>query len=427
MHFALRSSIFISAILFLSSCSKKEDLSLYLPSSPKNLVQIDLPSLKSKAITWETIKEMFSNRGSGSADYSIDLDRKAYLFADDIERPVVLIPINSKDDFEKAVLGNSKETVQTNNGFSYIKTNFQHQTITLAWKEGIAVCCKSPEQLANLKSSNTSCETLKKLGDNDIEGVFNYAFSNQLKSEIYSSINFGDGRIDVNIKADDNIKPLIEQATLSSLDANNLAFENTNALLSIGATINPALLQQYLNPILPFLSQYHLITQSQFQELSPYFDGRIYFNLKKEQANPVAQLAFGIKKSTNTTLNTVFKTWQYDTQTQFHHFNNQYVYKTSDYLLFSNSTDIITKSETSPDLLSIQLDKNLLNESVFDLPKLMFNSRWVSSFPFEKIDLSLKEEQNQLNLRLTLNATNKELNSLLAFSKWLKSLENDEI
>jgi hypothetical protein len=427
MNFALRTSIFISVILFLSSCGKKEDLSLYLPNAPKNLVQIDLPSLKSKAITWESMKEMFSNLGSGSADYSIDLDRKAYLFADDIQNPVLLIPIDSKDDFEKAVVGNSKETVQTINGFSFIKTNFQHQKVTLAWKEGIAVCCKSPEQLAKLKTSSTSCETLKKLGNKDIEGVFNYTFSNQLKSEIYSSITFGDGRIDVNIKADDNLKPFIEHATLSSLDANNLAFENTNALLSIGANVNPTLLQQYLSPILPFLSQYNLITQNQFQELSPYFDGRIYFNLKKEQANPVAKLAFGVKKSTDTTLNAIFKTWKYDTQTQFHQLNNQYVYKTFDYLLFSNSPDIVTKSETSPDLLSIQLDKNLLNESVFDLPKLMFNSRWVSSFPFEKIDLNLKEEQNQLNLRLTLNSSNKELNSLLAFSKWLKSLENDEI
>ncbi len=421
--------------LFLFSCNSKENLSEYIPKDAKSVAQIDLPGLKYKALTWETIKEYLSSSHSKNLDFSIDLGRKAYMYSvSDVANFVALVPIESVEDFEKAILSKNKSTVLELNGFKYIDIEFMsNQRLFIAWKKDFAVFCASKNEIQKIAKQNTFHSCLQTFGKHDVEAIIEYSLGNSIVTKIQSSVDFNDGQLLLNLKNDENLTQKLTNYVVMNDATTSLAFKNDSSIFSLSAHLNADLLSSTLSMCMPFLEKYGAIEPLQYEKIKPFLDGRFYLGLSslKQKNAPSSQLkmGFGLTTSFNST-DPLFATMHLDakTNTFVSSNNHQAIRSTRECILFANDLDFISDKLPTHNIISLNVKKELLDEPSFELLKLFFGASVIESIPFSEIKTATKKDKNLFITKVELEFKESEKNSLLSLLKWAENYgKQDEI
>ena len=420
------SFVFLMAGVF--SCTKRTDLSTLVPNEATGVGKVNLPSIKSKVLTWELVQEyLFSESGEEEhVDWAIDLDREAFFYTTSSAR--LLIPVTSTKSFEKAITTSTGSAVQTLDDYKYV----YYEKLYICWKGSYVVVSPDLDFMSEVKPEQKSA-FLSDLEKMDADVTFSYDgatfFNKELKANCL--VNFEEGNIRVVSKGDLNLHEVLKEFFLTDLS-------NIHGLdKEYSASLNVPLQKQYLSKAmtfsLPILQANGLLFQEQYNSFSPYLDGRVQFGLEKEPLNDKiqkAQLVLGTTKGFAPVFDSlIVKNWVLDHQTGFYKDleNFQCVKLENDLLILSNSNTSVSFSDQTS-LFSFDITREAIKDDYLLYPKILFGAEAVDLFPIHEVLLESSIDNEEMSTSFNVLFTDRENNSLVTLFKYLTLIQNrDEI
>lgn len=438
----IRMKLFYSltiTLLFLA-CSPKEKVEAHIPTSYSGITKINLPRMKDKLLSWELIKNyiLSSNSDKEDLNFSLDLNRPAYIGHNkNFDTISVFFPIDNEAEFETLVNTLKEEDIKKTNGYKSVKIKPLLNTFHyMHWSKDVAILSSTKNHFSYSKDCTNINTNLTQLSsDNyDISSILISPINEGKESTIRHYTDFENGHISMIIDGDQVTKDYFIDSIAKKITAKKtLCFTTDSCILGLSTKIEPKALDKNIKFVLPYLQQYGLMFSEQYENMKPHFDGRIYLGVSKLKISkgllPEAKIVFGMKEGYRQDLDTSDlkeMTQCPDSDYLVDNEQFQYVLPEKDYIIYSNHNESNTELLNRPTLLNFQVNKEVINEQLFTIPRSYFGNELIDNFPFANIEFDVHEKEKHLESCLIIRFKDQEKNSLETMLNYMKLIKNKE-
>ena len=184
---------------------------------------------------------------------------------------------------------------------------------------------------------------------------------------------------------------------------------------------------------LPYLQQYGVLFDDQFEDITPYLDGRIYLGLSQLKRGkgsvPKAKIAFGVTQNYKYKLDTTLLS-EMTKCTNSEYYSDidkfQYILPKKDYIIYSNHEELNTPLLKSSTMFNLHINHKLINEDLFNQPKMLFGNDAVDHFPVKTIEIEVHKKATHLETTISIKCKNENTNSIETILNYIEILGNKE-
>jgi len=431
----LRSSLllYIIAFFLFSSCSKEEDYVRYIPHDVSSLGKVNVPALKSKALTWDLVYDyLFSSNSEESTDWGVDIDRSIYFYQSSSDHLQILIPLSNSKSFEDAFKKNTESTIN--------KINFPIiDEFSIGWNSNVLILSTQKTFFDDLKLCTNPNQYLQNIIDKEDDLTMRVTPSKFFDDSAYVSVagNFNTGDFTLDIEGSNYLEKALDSILIPSPIKKNYSFFTDSCIAGLSTNINPYHLDILIKGILPQLDEYSVLHNEQYELIKPYLDGRIYLGVSEIKLQtgviPEVKISFGLnsnhKKVIDSTFLNNFQKTENGSPYLMNKESSQYLFLGEDFIIFSNHSEENANKEIKNTILNLQLEKSAVNEKLMRLASIFYGKEIVENFPLEGLNIDIHHSKGEsIEGELIFDFNNKEDNSLVELINYLYLFQNqDEI